>query len=307
MPGTRPGGSIIVLVGTSAPLLGQCDRLAQRAALGIARVGGVGENSSGDLFLCFASGNRGLPVGDLAATTRSPSRSRWSRTATSRRSSTRSSRRRGGDPERALRGRDDDRPPRDGRHELPTDLLVARWAPRRAPAVAFRQSVEDLGCLGPRFRLVADLPRATLAPASKRREDPDECCRVPAQELHRRGVGRLPCRDDGGLNPATGETIAEVPASTAEDADRAVQAAKAPSRVARHDAARARGDAPQARGRDRGERRGARADRVRNVGKPIAAARDEPGEMADNLRFFAGAARMLEGRSTGEYMRSTRP
>ena len=41
----------------------------------------------------------------------------------------------------------------------------------------------------------------------------------------------------------------------------------------------------------------------RNVGKPIAAARDEPSEMADNLRFFAGAARMLEGRSTGEYMR----
>lgn len=69
VPGTRPGGSIIVLVGTSAPLLpGQCERLAQRAGLGVARVGGVGENSSGDLFLCFATGNRGLPAGDLAAT-----------------------------------------------------------------------------------------------------------------------------------------------------------------------------------------------------------------------------------------------
>ena len=67
-PETRPGGSIIVLIGTNAPLLpGQCERLAQRAGLGVARVGGVGENSSGDLFLCFATGNRGLPAGDLAA------------------------------------------------------------------------------------------------------------------------------------------------------------------------------------------------------------------------------------------------
>jgi D-aminopeptidase len=68
VPGTHPGGSIIVLVGTDAPLLpGQCERLAQRAGLGIARMGGVGENSSGDLFLCFATGNRGLPASDLSA------------------------------------------------------------------------------------------------------------------------------------------------------------------------------------------------------------------------------------------------
>ncbi|HEU4448629.1 MAG TPA: P1 family peptidase [Gaiellaceae bacterium] len=69
LPGPGPaGGSIIVLVATSAPLLpDQCRRLAQRAGLGIARVGGVGENSSGDLFLCFSTGNRGLPAGDAAA------------------------------------------------------------------------------------------------------------------------------------------------------------------------------------------------------------------------------------------------
>jgi D-aminopeptidase len=67
-PQARPGGSIIVLVGTSAPLLpDQCERLAQRAGLGIGRMGGVGENSSGDLFLCFATGNRGLPAGDYGA------------------------------------------------------------------------------------------------------------------------------------------------------------------------------------------------------------------------------------------------
>ena len=55
-------GSIIVIVATDAPLLPhQCERLAQRAGLGIARMGGTGAHSSGDLFLCFATGNRSLP------------------------------------------------------------------------------------------------------------------------------------------------------------------------------------------------------------------------------------------------------
>jgi D-aminopeptidase len=56
-----PGsGSIIVIVATDAPLVpNQCDRLAQRAGLGIARMGGMGHNSSGDLFLCFSTANAG--------------------------------------------------------------------------------------------------------------------------------------------------------------------------------------------------------------------------------------------------------
>ena len=64
--GAGPGGSIIVIVATDAPLLpGQCDRLAQRAALGVGRVGGAGEHSSGDIMLAFATGNRGLrPLAD---------------------------------------------------------------------------------------------------------------------------------------------------------------------------------------------------------------------------------------------------
>jgi D-aminopeptidase len=63
-----PGaGSIIVVVATDAPLLpGQCARLAQRAGLGLARAGGTGDDSSGDLFVCFATGNRGLPRLDYA-------------------------------------------------------------------------------------------------------------------------------------------------------------------------------------------------------------------------------------------------
>jgi D-aminopeptidase len=51
-------GSIIVVVATDAPLLPtQCKRLAQRATVGIARVGSVGYNGSGDLFLAFSTGN----------------------------------------------------------------------------------------------------------------------------------------------------------------------------------------------------------------------------------------------------------
>jgi len=64
IPGpTRPDGSIIVLVGTDAPLLPhQCERVAQRAALGVARTGGAGENSSGDLLLCFSTQTVGETV-----------------------------------------------------------------------------------------------------------------------------------------------------------------------------------------------------------------------------------------------------
>ncbi|HEY7197284.1 MAG TPA: P1 family peptidase [Gaiellaceae bacterium] len=59
-------GSIIAILATDAPLLPlQCGRLAQRVGLGLARVGGVGENYSGDIFLAFATGNRGLPSGDI--------------------------------------------------------------------------------------------------------------------------------------------------------------------------------------------------------------------------------------------------
>ena len=55
-------GSIIGVVATDAPLLPhQCARLARRMPLGLARVGGLGSTSSGDIFLAFATGNRGMP------------------------------------------------------------------------------------------------------------------------------------------------------------------------------------------------------------------------------------------------------
>src|SRR3954469_15477923 len=65
LPVPPPGsGSIIVVLATDAPLLPhQCERLAQRAGLGIARAGGTGGHTSGDLFIAFATGNR-LPADD---------------------------------------------------------------------------------------------------------------------------------------------------------------------------------------------------------------------------------------------------
>lgn len=53
------GSSIIIVLATNAPLIPtQCDRLAQRATVGVARVGGVGYNGSGDLFFAFSTGNQ---------------------------------------------------------------------------------------------------------------------------------------------------------------------------------------------------------------------------------------------------------
>ncbi|MFL5895391.1 MAG: gamma-aminobutyraldehyde dehydrogenase [Thermoleophilaceae bacterium] len=106
------------------------------------------------------------------------------------------------------------------------------------------------------------------------------------------------------INPATGDKIAEVPQGTQADVDRAVEAAKKAL--------------PEWLETTPGERAEAllkladlieeNADEIirlesQNTGKPLAVMREETPVMADNLRFFAGAARILEGRSAGEYMR----
>jgi D-aminopeptidase len=59
-----PGmGSIVVTIATDAPLLPhQCTRLAQRASVGLARVGGGTEDDSGDIFMAFSVGNSNLPA-----------------------------------------------------------------------------------------------------------------------------------------------------------------------------------------------------------------------------------------------------
>jgi L-aminopeptidase/D-esterase-like protein len=70
----QDSGSIIVVLATDAPLLPiQCQRLARRASTGLAWVGGIGANSSGDLFLAFstATGSIRLPRSATCAWPRS--------------------------------------------------------------------------------------------------------------------------------------------------------------------------------------------------------------------------------------------
>ncbi len=105
------------------------------------------------------------------------------------------------------------------------------------------------------------------------------------------------------LNPASGEVIAEVPRGTAEDVERAVDAA-----------AKAWDEWQRKTPKDRMELLLGLADVIdenaeelarlesQNVGKPWWVAVDEPGAMSDCLRFFAGAARNLEGKAAGEYV-----
>jgi len=105
------------------------------------------------------------------------------------------------------------------------------------------------------------------------------------------------------VNPATAETIAEAPLSSAEDVDRAVAAAK---RASEGWATTTPGERALAMLRlaDAIEEN---ADEIAdleaaNAGKPRSAFRDdEIPFMVDNLRFFAGAARCMEGRAAGEY------
>jgi len=113
---------------------------------------------------------------------------------------------------------------------------------------------------------------------------------------------------DGGtmevLNPATGDVIAEVPRGTQADVGRAVEAAKEalPEWLETTPGERAEvllklADALEANAGELAE------IESQNVGKPLSYAKDEMPVSADNIRFFAGAARVLEGKSAGEYMR----
>ena len=65
--GTPGMGSIIVTLATDAPLLPhQCEQLARRASIGLGRVGGGTEYASGDIFIAFSVGNRGIPPVDYS-------------------------------------------------------------------------------------------------------------------------------------------------------------------------------------------------------------------------------------------------
>ena len=105
------------------------------------------------------------------------------------------------------------------------------------------------------------------------------------------------------LNPATGEVIAEVPRAAEEDVDRAVAAAEAAWESWREKTPKDRMELllKLADVIDENAEEIARLE-SQNVGKPWWVAVDEPGMMSDNLRFFAGAARNLEGKAAAEYV-----
>ena len=106
------------------------------------------------------------------------------------------------------------------------------------------------------------------------------------------------------LNPATGEELARAPVSSAHDVDRAVRAARGAFEgwSQTTPAQRAQALLALADTIDEHAEEIARLEAL-NAGKPIEAVKsDELPVMSDNLRFFAGAARCLEGRAAGEYM-----
>jgi 1-pyrroline dehydrogenase len=108
---------------------------------------------------------------------------------------------------------------------------------------------------------------------------------------------------DAVLNPASEEILAEISGASADDVGRAVDAAReaAPTWGATTPATRATALLALADLVDERTEELARVEAA-NVGKPLAAATEEIPLCSDHLRFFAGAARVLEGRAAGEYV-----
>jgi 1-pyrroline dehydrogenase len=104
-------------------------------------------------------------------------------------------------------------------------------------------------------------------------------------------------------NPANEQVIAQVPASNAEDVDRAVNAADRAFATWQH-------TTPQDRSlmllriADSLEQRADELGRLESqqAGKPVAAAIDEIATCVDLFRFFAGAARVMEGKAVNEFL-----
>ncbi len=107
------------------------------------------------------------------------------------------------------------------------------------------------------------------------------------------------------INPATGAPVAEVQIGTAEDADRAVDAAQKAYEEVWFDTPPKERSAAMLKLADAMEADAENLAHLESidVGKPIAVSRADIPFIVDNLRFFAGAARVLEGKSTGEYER----
>jgi len=112
-------------------------------------------------------------------------------------------------------------------------------------------------------------------------------------------------RTDEVLNPSTGEVIAEVQSGTGADVDRAVAAARSAFENGWSETTSGERARMLLALAERIESDGEELARLEslNVGKPRGVSVGDVEFSADNLRFFAGAARLLEGKAAGEYVR----
>src|SRR3954453_1995559 len=201
------------------------------------------------------------------------------------------------------------------------DLLRQRRARERAGLDPDDASLRDEGTVEGYLHEV--IRRGARPPARFARPEHRpvlRCHRVPTQEenaamatatqtfknfIDGESVDAAEGRTDAVLNPATGEEIAQAASSTQEDVERAVKAARTAFDAGwststpgeRALAILKLADALEERADEIAELESA------NAGKPIEAFKaDEVPAMVDNLRFFAGAARCMEGKATGEYL-----
>ncbi|MGA3216108.1 MAG: gamma-aminobutyraldehyde dehydrogenase [Acidimicrobiales bacterium] len=107
------------------------------------------------------------------------------------------------------------------------------------------------------------------------------------------------------IDPATGETIAKIAVATKEDIDRAVATAQKAYDEVWFDTPPKERAGMLLKLADAIDANGAELARLESidVGKPITVSQNDIPFISDNLRFFAGAARCQEGKSTGEYER----
>ena len=108
------------------------------------------------------------------------------------------------------------------------------------------------------------------------------------------------------VSPATGEALAEVPKASADDVDRAVGAARKAFEETWSDSTPSERQRALLKLADLIEEHGEELGRIEseNVGKVYSLTMSEEiPVIADNFRFFAGGARVLEGRAAGEYVR----
>jgi acyl-CoA reductase-like NAD-dependent aldehyde dehydrogenase len=109
------------------------------------------------------------------------------------------------------------------------------------------------------------------------------------------------------VNPATGDTIAEIPRGTEQDVDRAVQAARTAFDEVWFDTTPGERSAMLLKLADAVEANADELGRLEseNVGKPSSwVVSDEIMVIAEQIRFFAGAARTMTGLPVDEYFRA---